>query len=1167
MKQLFNILVLLAGLFLCLIASAGAADVKMEIGINTPGDTLRVGVPAEITISIENSVIVGGFEMPLRIYSPDGATWTLTSQASGWGPSKYVTHVPGSRIHPPASVFDLAGILVRELEVPDNILLGACVQDSSGMQTGLLQHMLSIHFMPVIASPDGIDTICIDTCYFNGNSIYFADMNGHAFTADINRPVCFPVTVCRPDTDGDGICDLLDNCPNIYNPGQEDIDGDGRGNACDNCPTIANTDQADLDGDGIGNVCDNCPAEPNPGQEDGDHDGRGDICDNCPLAYNPDQADTDGDSFANACDNCPYIGNPDQADADNDGVGNVCDNCPYVPNHDQMASDTDLVGDACDNCPYVSNPDQIDSDGDGVGDACDNCQGIISSNRRDTDGDGIGDACDNCRRVFNPDQQDSDGDGVGDVCEGFVPSVLFSAPVIFDSVGIYFGVLSADLDHDGDSDLVIWPQTTDCDHFSVMLNRGNSSFHDIREYSFDQYDPFIGGIVCHDFNDDGSSDIVVHNGPYISTYINDGYGAFHFGDTCRIPGEDPGIILSICAGRFDQDNDWDIAVTRTWPNSLEILKNYGDGTFELGDSYSLGPSRCFPIAADFNSDGFTDLAIVMVDSGMVSILLNNGEGAFLENGTYPVGSFPLNACVADFNSDGKIDLAVVINGSGDISILQNNGDGTFQAPVNVSVGVWPLGIVAVDFDNDGDQDLAITKNDNVPTGTRVIILLNDGSGDFHIADEYDVGQPLGFLTAGDFDGDGDNDLAVASCLSNKLSLLLNNTVLDDRDGDQIRDFLDNCPDISNHNQADTDRDGVGDVCDNCPYVANPEQEDINSDGVGDSCSYCSTYPNPSANAVMEYTIIDTSCSTNDHTDPKDALCDKNGRYVSLGGDQGYIIVDMGRGEEIVDGSGVDFTVWIGRDLQPLWYEVLVGVNPAGPFTSIGTRTTTASFDLASTPYDTVRYVKIVDKTPLCGPDAEDGSPGMDLDAITAINYVGKKAVLQFGAYSPVDLEVTTPTGASITKAESQDPSAQYIESDLDNDGLMEDLVSFWSTTAGEYAIHVVADPADTSKDLTYTLIARGGIDSTVLADHVPIGSIPSDPYTYSVMSYRCGDANHDNAVNVGDAVYVINYIFKSGPSPIPLSGGDANCDRAVNVGDAVSVINYIFKGGPAPCCP
>ena len=95
MKQLFNILVLLAGLFLCLIASAGAADVKMEIGINTPGDTLRVGVPAEITISIENSVIVGGFEMPLRIYSPDGATWTLTSQASGWGPSKYVTHVPG----------------------------------------------------------------------------------------------------------------------------------------------------------------------------------------------------------------------------------------------------------------------------------------------------------------------------------------------------------------------------------------------------------------------------------------------------------------------------------------------------------------------------------------------------------------------------------------------------------------------------------------------------------------------------------------------------------------------------------------------------------------------------------------------------------------------------------------------------------------------------------------------------------------------------------------------------------------------------------------------------------------------------------------------------------------------------------------------------------------
>jgi hypothetical protein len=68
----------------------------------------------------------------------------------------------------------------------------------------------------------------------------------------------------------------------------------------------------------------------------------------------------------------------------------------------------------------------------------------------------------------------------------------------------------------------------------------------------------------------------------------------------------------------------------------------------------------------------------------------------------------------------------------------------------------------------------------------------------------------------------------------------------------------------------------------------------------------------------------------------------------------------------------------------------------------------------------------------------------------------------------------------------------------------------------------------------------------------------------------CGDANGDNQVNVGDAVYVINYVFKGGPAPNPLCAGDANGDGQVNVGDAVYLISYVFKGGPPPvndCCP
>jgi hypothetical protein len=127
------------------------------------------------------------------------------------------------------------------------------------------------------------------------------------------------------DSDGDGLRDGCDNCPNVPNTTQQDSDGDGLGNACDNCPWIANQNQLDMDNDGKGDACDNCLAISNPTQTDTDGDNTGDVCDNC--------TDTDGDGFGNpgfpantcAIDNCPRRFNPDQADSNHDGHGDVCD--------------------------------------------------------------------------------------------------------------------------------------------------------------------------------------------------------------------------------------------------------------------------------------------------------------------------------------------------------------------------------------------------------------------------------------------------------------------------------------------------------------------------------------------------------------------------------------------------------------------------------------------------------------------------------------------------------------------------------------------------------------------------------------------------------------------------------------------------------------------------
>jgi subtilisin family serine protease len=67
-------------------------------------------------------------------------------------------------------------------------------------------------------------------------------------------------------------------------------------------------------------------------------------------------------------------------------------------------------------------------------------------------------------------------------------------------------------------------------------------------------------------------------------------------------------------------------------------------------------------------------------------------------------------------------------------------------------------------------------------------------------------------------------------------------------------------------------------------------------------------------------------------------------------------------------------------------------------------------------------------------------------------------------------------------------------------------------------------------------------------------------------AYLEGDANGNGSVNVGDVVFLINYVFREGPGSIPPEAGDANCDGETNVGDAVYLINYIFDGGPPPGC-
>jgi len=68
------------------------------------------------------------------------------------------------------------------------------------------------------------------------------------------------------------------------------------------------------------------------------------------------------------------------------------------------------------------------------------------------------------------------------------------------------------------------------------------------------------------------------------------------------------------------------------------------------------------------------------------------------------------------------------------------------------------------------------------------------------------------------------------------------------------------------------------------------------------------------------------------------------------------------------------------------------------------------------------------------------------------------------------------------------------------------------------------------------------------------------------ISYRIGDVTKDGRIDVSDIIFLIGYLYKSGPAPNPLYLGNTNCDGVVDISDVIFLLNYVFRFGPLPSC-
>jgi hypothetical protein len=209
-------------------------------------------------------------------------------------------------------------------------------------------------------------------------------------------------------------------------------------------------------------------------------------------------------------------------------------------------------------------------------------------------------------------------------------------------------------------------------------------------------------------------------------------------------------------------------------NTVSVLLNAGDGTFQLRSDYATRRNPGPVSIADLNRDGAPDLVTASSKDKTVSVLLNRGDGGFAPRRDFGVGSagFSLELAIADLNGDNGPDIVTAnvnvgpkSSDSSSLSLLLNDGSGGFGARRDYKLSgdndFQDLdGIAIRDLDADGDPDLLAYPG--LGAGVDVVaVLLNRGDGTFAAKRSFDIthgGLPANLLDLVDLNGDHRLDL-------------------------------------------------------------------------------------------------------------------------------------------------------------------------------------------------------------------------------------------------------------------------------------------------------------------------------------------------------------------------------------------------------------------------
>jgi hypothetical protein len=385
----------------------------------------------------------------------------------------------------------------------------------------------------------------------------------------------------------------------------------------------------------------------------------------------------------------------------------------------------------------------------------------------------------------------------------------FANPVPYTPTTAPYALRVVDMTGDGRLDILVVGRSNNAPSLELFTNTGKGAF--AQAVLPVAIQPNFKSLVAADLNGDNLVDLASQSNGVDGVDLNtdDGMLSFDFGTA---PGKFAGQPVTlptpqaqgfVTVGDFDGDGRPDIAfagydyvmmggfvtdaggIALPGPMAthftMNVYRNLGQGRFAPPESHPIPTFLSDIGTGDFDGDGHLDIAVLSSSSAwLLGVFHNAGDGSFGDEATF--GPAPdwggLGLGVADFNGDGIDDLVTPTylrpNASDQAKVIEvwtGARDRSFAMVATEISAIPDVSQVATgDFDGDGRADLALALQPAGRGGSSppvpVAVYAGQGDGTFATPAIYDLNgtsEPLtNAIAAGDFNGDGVADIAVAT---------------------------------------------------------------------------------------------------------------------------------------------------------------------------------------------------------------------------------------------------------------------------------------------------------------------------------------------------------------------------------------------------------------------